>query len=67
MMTRYLEYVYGILHREVAGLDSVYEDYIVQLIGEYGLFVLKKHHLLETCGVINGRQLYVLCDKEMSH
>lgn len=66
-MNKYLEYVYERLHHEIAGLDSVYEDYIIQVIGEYGLFILKKHRLLETCGVINGRQLYVLCDKEMGY
>lgn len=66
-MTRYLEYVYERLHHEIAGLDSVYEDYIIKVIGEFGLYMLRKHKLLETCGVINGRQLYVLCDKEMSY
>ena len=40
--------------------DAVYEDYIIQLIGEEWFRILKEEKLIETCGVINGRQLYVL-------
>lgn len=41
----------------------MYKDYIVQMIGVYGLAELESAGLLETCGVVNGRQLYVLANK----
>lgn len=56
----YVETVYEIIKKECEGLDSIYEDYIVSLVGKYGLDVLKTHGKLEVCGVVNGRQLYVL-------
>lgn len=56
--------IYKIVKNECEGLDSVYEDYIISLVGLYGLLQLKGNHLIETCGVVNGRQLYVLCDKK---
>lgn len=58
--------IYKIVKNESEGLDAIYEDYIVSLVGLYGLLVLKGNKLLETCGVVNGRQLYVLCEKEES-
>lgn len=60
---RYVDYVYEILKADVKGLDSIYEDYIINLVGVAGLTELRQHNLIETCGVIHGRQLYVLCDK----
>ena len=56
--------IYKIVKNECKGLDSVYEDYIIELVGVYGLLILKAHRLIETCGVVHGRQLYVLCDKK---
>lgn len=56
----YEESVYEIVKKDCEGLDSIYEDYIVSLVGKYGLDALKAHGKLETCGVVNGRQLYVL-------
>ena len=58
-----MEYIYEAVRLECANLDSVYEDYIIDLVGRTGLKALLHHNLLETCGVVNGRQLYVLCDK----
>lgn len=63
MSDKYVDIAYDIVKQECEGLDSIYEDYIIQLVGESGLNILKTFDLLETCGVINGRQLYVLCDK----
>lgn len=57
----YVEEVYGILRQQAKGFDSVYEDFIVHLIGVMGLNALLENRYLETCGVLNGRQLYVLC------
>lgn len=59
-----VRYVYAIVSYECAKLDSIYEDYIVKLVGESGLGALLKHNLVEGCGILNGRKLYVLCDKK---
>lgn len=60
----YADYVYAIVKENSKGLDSIYEDYICSLVGIHGLNALIEAKLLETCGVINGRPLYVLCDKK---
>jgi hypothetical protein len=62
----YVEEVYRILREGTVGLDSVYEEYIITLIGTTGLTALLIHKYLETCGVVNGRQLYVLCCEKES-
>ena len=56
--------IYKIVKNESEGLDAIYEDYIISLVGLYGLLILKGNKLLETCGVVNGRQLYALVEKE---
>lgn len=60
---QYADYVYNLLAIDSEGLDSIYEDYITHLVGLRGLNALLSNKLLESCGVINGRQLYVLIDK----
>ena len=59
----YVEYVYDIVRLDCEGMDSIYKDYIKQMVGVYGLNALLENGYLESCGVINGRQLYVLCKK----
>lgn len=59
----YADYCYQILKSNEKGLDSMYEDYIINLIGVAGLTELRGNHLLEPCGIVLGHQLYVLCDK----
>ena len=59
----YAEYCYQILKSSDKGLDAMYEDYIIHLIGVAGLTELRGNHLLESCGIVLGRQLYTLCDK----
>ena len=54
--------IYDYVKDGCVGLDSIYENTIINLVGSYGLEILKDAKLLETCGVLNGRQLYVLCD-----
>ena len=63
---RYADYVYEILKNECRNLDALYQDYILELVGVMGMDALIENHLVETCGVVNGRQLYVLCDKKES-
>lgn len=60
----YTDYVYEIIRAEAFGLDSIYGDYIQSLVGVFGLNALLKANLLESCGSVNDRKLYVLVDKE---
>ena len=39
---------------------AIYEDTIINLIGKRGLELIRKHKLVESCGVINKRKLYAL-------
>ena len=57
----YVNYVYYILKADTVGLDAVYEDFIINRVGTAGLEALKQEGLLEACGIVKGRQLYVLC------
>lgn len=54
---------YDILMRHCSAMDAVYEDYIIELVGMTGLSLLRRARLLETCGVIHGRQLYSIAKK----
>ena len=58
------DYLYKIVKEETEGLDAVYEDYIMNLVGEDGLLILRMNRLIEFCGSINGRKLYTLVEKE---
>lgn len=58
------EEIYKVVKNESLGLDAIYENYILELVGVEGLEILRKNRLIETCGVINGRQLYVLIEKD---
>jgi hypothetical protein len=59
----YADYCYQILKSNEKSLEAMYEDYIIHLIGVAGLTELRGSHLLETCGIVLGRKMYVLCDK----
>ena len=48
------------LIRKYPNMETFYEDTIVSLIGEEGLYTLRTHHLIETCGNIDGRKLYAI-------
>lgn len=61
---QYCDYVYEIVKENCKVLDSIYGDYIESLVGTYGLKSLIEANLVESCGVVNGRQLYTLCDKK---
>ena len=56
--------VYEVVKNRSASFDAIYEDYILELVGVDGLEILRKNKLVETCGVVNGRQLYVLIEKD---
>lgn len=60
----YVDHIYNIISTECEGMDSVYGDYISRCVGDKGLEALLEHRLLESCGVINGRQLFTLLAKK---
>ena len=55
--------IYQIVKKETNGLDAIYEDYIISLVGSYGFDILRENNMLESCGSINGRSLYTLIAK----
>lgn len=59
----YIEHIYGIVRLETSDMDAVYKEHIIQLVGVFGFNDLIKYDRLESCGVIDGRRLYVLRDK----
>lgn len=61
-IAKHLIRAYNILVFECDGLDAVYEEYIIELVGDIALHDLVHYGLLETCGVVNGRQLYAIVD-----
>lgn len=61
----YVDYIYEIVKNESRNFDAIYQDYILELVGVMGMQALVENDLLEGCGSVNGRQLYVLCEKKM--
>lgn len=61
---KYVDYVYEIVKNEGRNFDALYQDYVLELVGIMGMDALIENKLIETCGVVNGRQLYVLCEKD---
>lgn len=59
--TEFVDYIYNIVKSELEGFDAIYEDYIINLVGFAGLNALRLHNYVETCGFMEGRQLYTLC------
>lgn len=53
-----------ILHEVVSGctrgMDAAYEDYLIELVGEEGCWILRKNRILEPCGSIDGRNLFTV-------
>lgn len=66
MDATYAKYVYDIVRLDCEDMDAIYGDYIKQMVGVYGLNALRRHKLVESCGVVNGRQLYVLVEPEVA-
>lgn len=59
----YVDMVYDIVKLDCESMDAIYKDYIIQMVGVYGFNALHENKLIESCGVMNGRYLYVLCPK----
>ena len=60
---KYLAKLYEIVEAECTELDALYGDYIQHLIGIHGLNSMIANGLLESCGMVNSRQLYTLVKK----
>ena len=60
----YVDHVYKIVKNEGRNWDALYQDFILEMVGVSGMEALLENKLIETCGVVNGRQLFVLCEKE---
>lgn len=63
-MVSYVDHIYHVLLEESKFFDALYEDYIINLVGHTGLDALRNNKLVETCGVVNGKQLYTVVSKE---
>ena len=61
-MKTYVDYVYEIVKNDTEGSDAIYRDAIIQMFGVYGFNALYEARLLEGCGSVNARELYVLVD-----
>ena len=59
----YLNYIYELVKLDTMGMDAVYKDYIIKLVGERGFEALHEAKLIEGCGSVNLRELYVICEK----
>lgn len=60
----YIDHIYSVVKLETYDMDAIYGDYIKQIVGVFGFNALLDCKLLESCGSVNGRRLYVLCDKK---
>lgn len=54
----YISHIHCVLLIEVPDLDAVCEDYILKLVGTFGLKDLKACGLIEPTDVVNGKQMY---------
>lgn len=61
---KYVDYIYDIVKLDCENMDAIYKDYIIQMVGVYGFNALHEERLIESCGAVNGRCLFVLCRKE---
>lgn len=61
-ISRYARDVYKLVKQDCEGMDSIYGDYLESIVGKFGLLALLDYGLLESCGVVNGRQLYTLVE-----
>lgn len=62
VISRYARDVYKLVKQDCEGMDAIYGDYLESIVGKFGLLTLLDYGLLESCGVVNGRQLYTLVE-----
>ena len=49
--------IYNFVCSQYRNAEAIYEDTIVNLVGEHGLCLLREFHLIETCAIFKGRKL----------
>ena len=59
----FVDHAYNLVRMDTEDMDAIYKDYILRIVGTYGFNALYENKLIESCGVINGRQLFALCNK----
>lgn len=59
-LTTDLDILHEIVSGCTRGMDAAYEDYLIELVGEEGFWILRKNRILEPCGSVNGRNLYTV-------
>ena len=59
-LTMDLDILHEVVNGCTRGMDAAYEDYIIDLVGEEGFWILRKNRILEPCESINGRNLYTV-------
>lgn len=60
---RYVDYVYDIIAKEQSDVDALFGDYIISMVGLFGFLALRDNNLIEIRDSVNGRDVYVLRDK----
>lgn len=56
----YASHCADLLREAYPQADAIYEDAIIDLVGEAGLMALREMRMVESCGSIFGRRLYAL-------
>ena len=59
-LTMDLDILHEVVNGCTRGMDAAYEDYIIDLVGEEGFWILRKNRILEPCGSIDGRNLFTV-------
>ena len=54
----YIAHIHCIMLIESTNLDAVHEDFILKLVGKFGLNDLKACGLIEPLDTVNGKQMY---------
>ena len=58
-MNEELIMLYRIVADECKYTDTIYEEQLIELVGADGIALLEKHCILESCGQILGRKIYI--------
>lgn len=60
LLVKDLDLFHEIIAGYARGMDVVYGDYVIYLIGQEGFDMLRENHILESCGSIEGRDLFTV-------
>ena len=62
----FVNYIHDIARLDCSDLDAVYEDHLKNMFGVYGFNALLINKRIESCGVVNGRRLYAICERKVA-